>query len=326
MLNNSWRDAVNIASIFLNPPKGHKLFFFISFSFLSIFFTHSAWSQSISNQINSKFNQNPPENDPKNPKVLTVAFASIEDNSLYDEIFSHFMTDLKQCMNMPVLLYPIYQETQVLKALKEGKLHLASLGTGATMFAVNQKAALPFVSRGSKVTQKNEQYELWLITKNNTNFKKITDLKGKKIAHTTVTSNSGNLAPRALFPKLGLAPDVNYTVEFSGRHDKSILGVKNGFYDAAAIASDVFNRMVVNQQIKANDFKVLWKSQPFPTNSFVYNLQLNPQILKKIKTCFAKYEFPQNKANLLNDNTVFLPVSYDKDWRVVREVYEKNNP
>ena len=38
------------------------------------------------------------------------------------------------------------------------------------------------------------------------------DLKGKRIAHTSPSSNSGNLAPRALFPKIGLTPDTDYKV------------------------------------------------------------------------------------------------------------------
>lgn len=315
---------LKLRSIF---PLIFSIIFPIIFPIISLMMPQFATAQQNQPQNSQDLNQIKKlvsENDAKNPKVLTIAFASIEDNALYDELFSKFIYHLRQCTAMPVLVYPIYQEAQVLNALKEGKLHLASLGTGATMFAANDKIAMPFVSRGSIVTKKNEQYELLLISKAGGNFKKPLDLKGKKIAHTTLTSNSGNLAPRALFPSLGLTPDVNYNVEFSGRHDKSILGVKNGFYDGAAVASDVFNRMIANHQIKENEFNVLWKSQPFPTNSFAYNINLSPQILKKLKTCFLKYEFPKEKAGLLNNNTIFVEVNYDKDWQVVRQVYEKS--
>ncbi len=262
--------------------------------------------------------------DASNPDVLTIAFATIEDNSLYEQIYSKFILHLRQCIRKPVLLYPVYDEKQILQSLQEGKLHLVSLGAGATMFAVNQGSAVPFASRGSKMTKQKEFYELWLITKKNAPYKQASDLKGKKIAHTTPTSNSGNLAPRVLFPGIGLDADKNYTVEFSGRHDKSILGVKNGFYDGAAIASDVFQRMVFNQQIQEDAFKVLWRSKPFPTNSFSHHIKLAPKLVQKIKKCFLEYEFPPQQAALLNYNTIFVPVNYKKDWDLVRKIYEQS--
>ena len=75
-------------------------------------------------------------------------------------------------------------------------------------------------------------------------FTKPQDLVGKKIAHTTPTSNSGNLAPSALFPAIGLVPDQNYEVVFSNGHERSVTGVMHGFYPAAAVASDLYQRMV----------------------------------------------------------------------------------
>lgn len=72
-------------------------------------------------------------------------------------------------------------------------------------------------------------------------YQKPQDLVGKKIAHTTPTSNSGNLAPRALFPALGLTPDKDYEVVFSNGHERSVTGVMHGFYPAAAVASDLYS-------------------------------------------------------------------------------------
>ena len=64
-------------------------------------------------------------------------------------------------------------------------------------------------------------------------IKTAADLKGKKVAHTSPSSNSGHLAPLALMPGQGLAPGKDYEIKFSGKHDQSILGVGTGDYDAA---------------------------------------------------------------------------------------------
>ncbi len=252
------------------------------------------------------------------PKTINIAFATIEDASFYEQVYGDFINHLQQCMNTPVLIYPVYQEEHVIEAMKSGKIHVASFGAGATILAVNHAGAIPFASRGAQ--NQNESYQLWLITRKSSAYKQLSDLKGKKIAHTTPSSNSGNLAPRVLFPDLGLKPDIDYKVEFSGRHDKSIMGVKNGFYDAAAIASDVFKRMVISKEINENDFNILWKSNNFPTNSFSYYHKLNPVFTRQLQQCFYKYKFNEKNKVLLNGNDVFVPVSYAKDWALVRKV------
>jgi len=265
----------------------------------------------------------PLKKDILNLKSLNLAFATIEDASFYEQVYGEFIAHLKICMKMPILVYPVYQEQSVIDAMKSSKVHIASFGAGATMMAVNQAGAIPFASRGSN--SESEYYQLWLITKRNSPYKKITDLKNTKIAHATPSSVSGNLAPRALFPELGLKPDIDYKVEFSGRHDKSILGVKNGFYEAAAVASDVFKRMVISKEINQDDFNIIWKSSNFPTNSFSYSYNLAPNIKKNLQNCFYKYRFNEKNKNLLGGNDEFVPVSYIKDWDIVRKVAKKAN-
>ena len=60
---------------------------------------------------------------------------------------------------------------------------------------------------------------------------KVEDLKGKKLAFTSPTSNSGFKAPSALLkPKFGLEAGKDYEPVFSGKHDNSIVGVANKDY------------------------------------------------------------------------------------------------
>jgi phosphonate transport system substrate-binding protein len=63
------------------------------------------------------------------------------------------------------------------------------------------------------------------------------------VAHRSPSSNSGQLAPLATFPREGLTPDKDYKIIFSGKLDQSVMGVNSGDYGAGAVASDVFRRM-----------------------------------------------------------------------------------
>jgi phosphonate transport system substrate-binding protein len=109
----------------------------------------------------------------------------------------------------------------------------------------------------------------------------------------------------------------------SGGHDKSTLGVASGDYDMAPVASDVFERMVVRGTVKAADFRIIYKSQVFPTSSFAYAHDLKPDLAKKMVDCFYAFRFPPSMVKEFNGDDRFYPITYKETWAVVRDVAEK---
>ena len=69
------------------------------------------------------------------------------------------------------------------------------------------------------------------------------------------------------------------------------MGVNSGDYDAAAVASDVFHRMGSRGQVKEDDFRVIYRSQKFPTSSFSYAHDLEPKFRDQMLKCFYDYRF-----------------------------------
>lgn len=252
------------------------------------------------------------------PKTLMVGISSVEGPDVAFKTYSPLTEHLSGCLKQEVLLYPPVGEANVLEALRTDRIHIAQFGTGAMTYAVNFAGAVPFAGKGAAAEHKREAYTLLLIVRADSPFRKPTDLAGRKIAHTSATSNSGNLAPRALFPDLGLTPDKDYKVEFSGKHDKSILGVQYGLYDAAAVASDVFQRMVMKGEIKANQFRVIYESDTFPPDAFAMSHHLDPKLAAQIRQCFLNFRFPAAMSRQLEGNDRFFPVDYKQDWKLVR--------
>ena len=125
-----------------------------------------------------------------------------------------------------MVFYQVQSNAAEIEAMRSGRLHVGGFSTGPTNYAVNLAGAVPFAVKGGE--KELQGYNLILIVKKDSSYQKITDLKGKKIAHVQPSSNSGNLAPRALFPALGLTPDQDYKVLYSGKHDNSIVGVTTG--------------------------------------------------------------------------------------------------
>lgn len=263
--------------------------------------------------------------DPKkwrDPSALVWAYTPVEDPAVYANIFKPFTDHLEKCVGKRIVYYPVQSNAAEIEAMRSGRLHFAGFSTGPTGFAVNMAGAVPFAAKG--LGNEVRGYNLLAIVKSSSPYQKLADLKDKKVAHTSPSSNSGNLAPRVLFPEQGLTPDKDYKPLMSGGHDKSILGVVSGDYDMGAVASDVYDRMITRGTTKADDFRVIYKSPVFPTSSFAYAHDLKPELAAKLKQCFFDFRFPPAMQKEFNGDDRFLPITYKVDWAVVREVAEKS--
>jgi phosphonate transport system substrate-binding protein len=256
----------------------------------------------------------------KNPSTLVFTYTPVEDPAVYENIFKPFTQHLAKCTSKRVVFYQVQSNAAEIEAMRSGRLHVGGFSTGPTNFAVNLAGAVPFAVKGD--AKEWQGYQLWLIVRKESPIQKIGDIKGRKVAHVQPSSNSGNLAPRALFPKEGVVPDQDYKVVYSGKHDQSIMGVNSGDYDAAPVASDVFKRMAERGQIKMEDFRVIWKSQTFPTSSFAYAHDLEPKLRDTMLKCFYEYRFPPEMQKAFGGADRFVPITYIKDWAVVRQVAE----
>lgn len=261
--------------------------------------------------------------DLKDPDVLFFTYTPLEDPAVYVSMFQPFLDYISKITGKEVRYYTTQSYAAEIEAMRSGRLHIAGISTGPTCFAVNLAGYVPFALMG---TDKGEYgYKLQVIVPMDSPIKKLSDLKGHTVAHTEESSNSGNQAPRALFPELGITPGKDYKVVYSGGHDSSILGVYNGDYEAACIASSVLDRMVDRKVVSMDKIRVVWESQPFPTTSFGYVYNLTPELKEKIKKAFFTYKFkgtPLGKEFSGVDG--FIPVTYKDAWSPIRKIQKHN--
>jgi phosphonate transport system substrate-binding protein len=259
----------------------------------------------------------------RDPSTLVFAYTPVEDPALYATQFRPFTDYLTQCTGKRTVYFPVTSNAAQVEAMRSGRLHIAGFSTGPTAFAVNLAGAVPFAVKGK--ADGYESYLVSVVVKADSPYRQLTDLKGKRVAHTSATSNSGNLAPRAFFPDLGLVPERDYQVIYSGGHDRSVMGVNSGDYDAGPVASDVFHRMIARGQVRGENLRIIWQSAPFPTSSFAYAHDLRPELIEKIRQCFYDFRFPEEMKRDLGGNDRFVPATYLRDWEPVRFVADKVN-
>ena len=251
----------------------------------------------------------------KNPGTLVFTYTPVEDPAVYKDAFSDFMKFLEAKTGKKVIYYSVHSNSAEVEAMRSGRLHIAGFSTGPTCFAVNLAGYVPIAVKGYE--KEFQGYRLIVVAKANSPLNSLADLKGKKVAHTSPSSNSGHLAPLALFPKEGVTPDKDYQIVFSGKHDQSVLGVGYGDYDAACVASDVFKRMADAGRIKGEDYKIIWQSSIFPTSSFGLAHDLHPDLAKKIKDAFFEYRFTPEMQKTFGGADRFFPITYREDWAIV---------
>lgn len=260
------------------------------------------------------------------PDTLIFAYTPVEDPAVYAAVWEGFLKHMEEKTGKKVQFFPVQSNAAQIEAMRAGRLHIAGFNTGSNPLAVACAGLRPFTMMAA--ADGSFGYEMEIITYPGSGIEKVEDIKGKQLAFTSETSNSGFKAPSALLKsEYGLEAEKDFEPLFSGKHDNSILGVANKDYPAAAIANSVMSRMMERGVVKPEQIKSIYKSQTFPTTGYgvVYNLK--PELQEKIKEAFMT--FPWEGSALQEEfsksgEAQFIPITFKDNWAVIRQIDEAN--
>ena len=260
------------------------------------------------------------------PDTLIFAYTPVEDPAVYAKAWSDFLTHMEKVTGKKVQFFPVQSNAAQIEAMRAGRLHIAGFNTGSNPLAVACAGFRPFTIMASE--DGSFGYEMEIITYPGSGIEKVEDIKGKQMAFTSETSNSGFKAPSAILKAdYGMVAGEDFEPVFSGKHDNSILGVANKDYPAAAIANSVLARMIDRNVVTADQLVSLYKSQTFPTTGYgiVYNLK--PELQEKIQEAF--FSFPWEGSSLKEEfeksgEGQFIPITFQEHWAVIRKIDEAN--
>ena len=261
--------------------------------------------------------------DPKkvvNPPTLIFAYTPVEDPAVYAKVWDGFIKHMEKVTGKKVLFFPVQSNAAQIEAMRSGRLHIGGFNTGSNPIAVNCAGFVPFAIMGSK--DGSFGYEMEIIVPADSPIKTPADIKGKKLAFTSPTSNSGFKAPSALLKsEFNLEASRDFTPVFSGKHDNSVLGVANKDYDAAAIANEVMFRMFERKVVDKAKIRTIYKSETFPTTGYGIAHNLDPALAAKVKEAFFSFPWEGSalKAEFKTEDR-FVPITYQKDWSVIRKI------
>jgi len=259
-----------------------------------------------------------------NPATLVFAYTPVEDPAVYAKAWDGFIKYMEEKTGKKVVFFPVQSNAAEIEAMRSGRLHVAGFNTGSNPIAVNCAGFVPFAIMGSASGQFG--YEMEIIVPADSPIKTPADLKGKKVAFTEPTSNSGYKAPSAILKAdFNLEAERDFTAVFSGKHDNSVIGIANKDYDAAAVANEVMFRMFERNVVDRAKIRSIYKSETFPTTGYGYVYNLDPALVEKIKQAFFTFPWQGSalKAEFKNEDR-FVPIDYKKDWSIIRKIDAAN--
>jgi phosphonate transport system substrate-binding protein len=237
-------------------------------------------------------------------------------------IWNELVAALAKRAGCPVEYRQFSQTDDQLAAFSRGEVHVIGLNTGAVDNAVQQYGLVPICTLGQ--ADGSYGYTMKIIVPNSDGVRRAADLRGRKITFTRPNSNSGFKAAFVYLMEVqGLLPERDYSWSFSLDHEKSIRQVVDRQTDAAAVASDVLERMVQRGQIGTNAIRTIYESERFPPATIGIAHNLAPELRESIRQTFFEFDWSGTK---LQDEfgpmgaERFVPIKYKDDWANIRRI------
>ncbi len=258
------------------------------------------------------------------PDTLIFAYTPVEDPAVYAEAWKDFLAHMESVTGKKVQFFPVQSNAAQIEAMRAGRLHVAGFNTGSNPIAVACAGFRPFTMMAK--ADGSFGYEMEIITYPGSGIETIEDIKGKQLAFSAETSNSGFKAPSAILKAdYAMVAGEDFEPVFSGKHDNTILGVANKDYLAGAIANSVATRMIARGVITADQIISLYKSQTFPTTGYGTANNLTPELQEKIKEAFRTFQWEGSSLAAefsKSGESQFIPITFKDNWEVIRKIDE----
>lgn len=264
---------------------------------------------------------------PGTPATLKLGFAPFENQREVLKKAGPIVKALGKSLGCKVQPFVAGDYPGVVEAMRGGKLDVAFFSPAALIMA--ERVA------GAKVILKSiyhgrAHYFSAIITRSDSPYKKLSDLKGKNFAFVDPGSTTGGVYPKLMLMNAGLEPSRDLgKVIYAGGHDAAILAVYNRKVDAAAtFANDDQGEDVPWKHIlkaDAGQVRVLAYSKPIPNGAVAVSKKLTPQLVERIKRAFLDLGTTPDGREMLSHMYLiekFAPAQ-SSDYDPVREAFTK---
>jgi phosphonate transport system substrate-binding protein len=232
-----------------------------------------------------------PAADPANPAVLRIAMTISEEEveervTAYRELTKYLHAKL----GIPVEIVETGGYSAAVEGLRAGKIDICSSSPLPFLVAQSKVGVVPLVVPALPGGEPSSYHSMF-ITHPGSGVKTMEDLKAHAssltIAFADPASTSGHLIPRAHLESMGLDAERDFKrVIFAANHTASIMTVKSRKVDVAAITKTLFDRMVREGRVQADDFVILWVSAPLQQSVVYCRSEISVELREKVRAAY----------------------------------------
>ena len=216
-----------------------------------------------------------------------------------------------------------------IEAMRAGKIDIVRAGGPFTYLIAHEKAgAEAIVSVGTSAGP--GLYRSAIVAFPGAGIENMQDLAARAgsidFAFVDPASSSGHLIPRAQLERVGINPEDDFArTIFTMSHANSVMAIISGKVQAGAISEETYKRMQELGQMKAEDMKVLWLSDPIPTGPVMVREGLSPDLKRRLRDAYLALNTGNTEvyrtlsAVYRTDDLRFFPAT-DAQWDPLRRI------
>lgn len=219
---------------------------------------------------------------------LVFAIIPSENASGVVERYTPFVNYLAKELGTKVTLRIANDYAAIIEGQRAGNIHIGMYGPASFARALMTGAKVDAFAIETNIDGTKGYYSVFYVKKDSP-YQKIEDLKGKNLGLVDPNSTSGNNVPRFALDGMKIEPETFFSkVVYTGSHENAIIALQQGTVD---IAANWWNdeqesnllRMDRKKMVKADDFRIIYKSEQIVNSPMAYLTELPDELKAKIR-------------------------------------------
>jgi phosphonate transport system substrate-binding protein len=219
---------------------------------------------------------------------LVFAIIPSENASGVTERYTPFVQYLAKELGTKVTLRIANDYAAIIEGQRTGNIHIASYGPSSFARARMTGAKVDAFAIETNLDGTKGYHSVFYVKKDSP-YQKVEDLKGKNLGLVDPNSTSGNNVPRFALNGMKIEPETFFgKVVYTGSHENAIIALQQGTVDIVANwwndeQESNLQRMVRKNMAKADDFRIIFKSEQIVNSPLAYLSDLPEELKAKIR-------------------------------------------